>query len=324
MNISVVIPTYRRPELLARCLDALMHQTLPPEQFEIVVVSDGPDYETSVLYQAVAKTHRTRALKFLSTHSRRGPAAARNVGWKNSRGQLIAFTDDDCIPDPGWLAALWNAFIMTGTPVVAFTGRTIVPTSSPPTDYELNISNLERAEFITANCACTRRALERVGGFDEHFTMAWREDTSLHFAFLQHEIPICRIPEAIVTHPVRKHPWAISLKEEKKGIFNVLLYKKYPELYKSKIDRHIPLNYYLIDLCLLLTLCGLLVRIDWLALVSFGGWLLLTLSFVFKRLRRTTHSPRHVAEMLVTSVAIPILATYYRWYGSIKYGVLLP
>src|SRR5690606_30571680 len=113
---------------------------------------------------------------------RHGPAAARNVGWRAARCEVVAFTDDDCIPDPGWLAAGTRA-VEQG--FAAATGRVVVPLPDAPTDYERDAAGLARAEFVTANCFCRRSVLEALGGFDERFSAAWREDSDLHFALLR-------------------------------------------------------------------------------------------------------------------------------------------
>src|SRR5690606_26721604 len=107
-RVSVVIPTYRRPDLLERCLSALCLQTLAAEKFEIVVVHDGPCPKFVAQTSALACTHTASggpALHAFATRTRRGPAAARNLGIRQAQGELVAFTDDDTIPDSGWLAA---------------------------------------------------------------------------------------------------------------------------------------------------------------------------------------------------------------------------
>jgi glycosyltransferase involved in cell wall biosynthesis len=323
MKISVVIPTYQRPELLLRCVTALAHQSMDATEFEIIVVSDGPDIKTRDVMHSFAGKHPQLRVRALSTDSKGGPAAARNKGWMNSIAELIAFTDDDCIPDRDWLASMWKAYAENALAAVAFTGRTTVPISSPPTDYELNISHLSTAEFITANCAVSRPALEQVQGFDEQFTMAWREDSDLHFKFILANIPIIRVANAHVTHPVRKHKWAVSLKDEKKGVFNVLLFKKYPELYREKIERNVPVNYYLICFSFLMMVAGLILEMRIPAMAGCVLWSTLTLMFIIKRLKNTRRDFVHVMEMIVTSLGIPWLSLYYRWKGSLKYKAIL-
>jgi glycosyltransferase involved in cell wall biosynthesis len=322
MKISVVVPTYKRPNLLLRCVEALRSQEFQKSEYEIIVVSDGPDSETQSALEELKKDGPL--IRFLSLPAKRGPAAARNFGWRSSRCDLIVFTDDDCIPDQQWLANFWSTFLNVKTFKAAFKGNTIVPIPPVPTDYERNISNLATAEFITANCACTRSALESVGGFDEEFTMAWREDSDLQFKFIEHQIPIISV-DALVTHPVRKAPWGVCLKDEKKGIFNSLLYKKYPELYKQRIQASPPWHYYTMVTLIIAFVIGLLTSSTNLASTSFVLWFILVLWFTAKRLRNTKRDLSHIIEMLFTSMFIPFLSIYYRICGAIKFrSQLLP
>ncbi|HXL55663.1 MAG TPA: hypothetical protein VN958_05365 [Chitinophagaceae bacterium] len=88
--------------------------------------------------------------------------------------------------------------------------------SRNPTDFERNTALLEHVDFVTANCACTKKALEKIGGLDEDFTMAWREDSAFEFDLLENDITIIKVNEAIIVHPVRT-AWGISIMEQKKA-----------------------------------------------------------------------------------------------------------
>src|SRR5690606_20692240 len=143
-----------------------------------------------------------------------------------------------------WLENLVNFY--KGETLVAYSGFTFVPLSSQPSDYELNIAHLQTANFITANCACTVKALMAVNGFDERFETAWREDSDLEFKLITNRIPITKVQAARVVHPVRQVPWGISIKEQKKGIYDALVYNKYPSLYRIKTQSRPHWNYYLI------------------------------------------------------------------------------
>src|SRR5690606_28167604 len=104
--ISIVVPTYRRPALLARCVRALPSQRFPRSLYEIIVVTDGPDGETlAVLNQFTGNP----VVRIHSLPQKSGPAAARNAGWRMAEGRLILFTDDDCIPARHWIDAYWTA-----------------------------------------------------------------------------------------------------------------------------------------------------------------------------------------------------------------------
>ncbi|MBJ9734201.1 glycosyltransferase family 2 protein, partial [Burkholderia cenocepacia] len=102
--VSVVVPTYRRPDLLERCLDALCAQVFDPTTYEIVVVDDDPAGSARAVVDACrARVTDVPVIRYMTAPDTQGPAGARNVGWRSAGGALIAFTDDDTIPDPTWL-----------------------------------------------------------------------------------------------------------------------------------------------------------------------------------------------------------------------------
>ena len=103
MNVSVVIPTFQRPELLARCLRALATQSVSAEDFEVVVADDAADPSTRDLVARLAGELPCSAT-YVPVEGTHGPAGARNIGWRTARGSLIAFTDDDTIPATDWLS----------------------------------------------------------------------------------------------------------------------------------------------------------------------------------------------------------------------------
>ena len=319
-KISVVIPTYKRPKLLIKCLTALSKQTLDGANFEVIVVSDGPDPETHNQIQPWVRSETIR-VSYIQTSEKKGPAAARNLGWRSSIHPLIAFTDDDCLPEPDWLENFLNFY--KGETLVAYSGFTYVPLSSQPSDYELNIAHLQSANFITANCACTAKALKAVNGFDERFETAWREDSDLEFKLITNRIPIIKVQAARVVHPVRQVPWGISIKEQKKGIYDALLYKKYPSLYRSKIQSRPLWNYYLINILWVAILALILsYPTPWLYPIVLLQIILIS-AFIVKRLRYSKKSVSHILEMIGTSLIIPSLSVFWRIYGAIKYRVFL-
>lgn len=311
------MPTYKRPALLMRCLKALLRQKFNANEFEVIVVSDGPDPQT----QSMMKRLRAagRQLKFFVLPEKKGPAAARNLGWLSTCGQIIAFTDDDCIPNPNWLNAIYTNL----NPALpeALAGKVVVPVSSKPTDYEPNTAGLEAAGFVTANCACTRLALLKTGGFDERFCLAWREDSDLEFKLITQKINIKRVADAVVVHPVREAQWGVSLKEQKKTKYNALLYGRYPKLYRNKIQSAPPILYYGIVAGFILFVLGAMFSIPPLLKTGLVLWPALTVCFIIKRLYGARLTPAHIAEMVVTSIFIPFLSLYWQWYGAIKYRV---
>ena len=163
--VSVVVPTRDRPDRLRRLLAALREQTLGKDRFEVIVVADGAGEPTlSVLADEQARGEL--AVAIVARMVAGGPGAAHNSGWRLARAPLIAFTDDDCIPTPGWLAAA----LALGRPGALIQGKT-EPDPSELGDAGLlsRTVSVERAgpQYETCNIFYPRAALESLGGFDE-------------------------------------------------------------------------------------------------------------------------------------------------------------
>ncbi|AOB32561.1 glycosyl transferase family 2 [Bordetella sp. H567] len=320
-RISVVVPTYRRPDLLERCLGALLRQTLPSADYEIIVCDDGPSDAARQTVSKMTPVAGGPSVRYIPVTATQGPAGARNAGWRHARAELIAFTDDDTVPDPAWLAAGLAAF---RPGVDALSGRIVMPLPPNPTDYELDASRLQDAEFATANVFLRRAALEHVGGFDPRFRLAWREDSDLHFALMEHGLRIERAPQAIVVHPIRPGAFGVGMGMQRKIVFDTLLYKKHPRLYRERIRPHPPWFYLSVTALLLLALGALAA--GWLpgGVAALAAWAALTGWFSLRRLRGTRRTPDHIAEIVVTSAAIPPLSIFWRVVGSLRYRAGFP
>lgn len=318
--VSVVVPTCGRPYLLSRCLASLLSQRFEPSRYEIIVVDDNPSRSTHevVADWAIRAAHNGLAVFYLASGGPHGPAAARNRGWHAARGKIIAFTDDDTVAEPHWLQNGLRAF---DDDVQAVWGRIVMPLSAQPTDYERDAKNLEQAEFVTANCFCRKQVLGELGGFDERFRFAWREDSDLYFRLLGRNGRIVHAPAAVITHPIRPASWGVSLRQHKKIQSDALLYKKHPALYREKIRATPRWDYYLIVAALLI--CIAAAGLGYLGAAALAGslWLLLTVRFFLMRLMPTVKTPAHIAEMIVTSALIPPVAVFWRLIGAVKFRV---
>ena len=321
MAVSVVVPTCGRPQLLQRCLEALLRQELAPGAFEVLVVDDGDDADSERIVTTLAQAHPDHALRFLRPSPGRGPAVARNFGWRAARAEVIAFTDDDTVPAPDWLSQGLRALRQGRRAALA--GRVAVPrppgAQGAPTDHEWMTRGLSNAAFVTANAFVLKPALERVQGFDERFRRPWREDSDLQFRLERHYGPIRRCERAVVAHPVRPERWGVSLHQQKNVFYDALLYRKHPRLYRQRVRRVPPWDYYAVVLAALAALAGLLLGQRRLAAGAAALALVLVLHLAWRRLRRSARTPGHVAEMLVTSALIPFLSVYWRLRGALHF-----
>lgn len=182
IEISVIIPTFRRPAALMQCLDALALQTMQCfSSFEVIVVDDGSPEPVEL------DPHRWDNHFILSVICQKnaGPAAARNRGAEAASGMLLAFTDDDCLPGPGWLDALVSALQETPEALVGTATWNGIPenlfsaASQLIIDivYDHNNQHPDDAHFLASNnFACARRYFLEMRGFDESFPRPGAED----------------------------------------------------------------------------------------------------------------------------------------------------
>lgn len=222
-QISVVIPTHNRAHGLARLLDALSRQSLAPAGFETIVVDDGSEEPV----RAEAGGLGVRVLRHAQP---RGPAAARNSGWRAASADIVAFIDDDCTPAEGWLEAILAAADRAQAVVQ---GRVApLPEDSSrmsPLAHTIEVSGPSPL-FVSANVAYPRALLERLGGFDERFKRACGEDAELG-ARAQKAGAVTRFAgDALVYHEVRELSLAEHLRHTTKWVDAVHAVALHPEL----------------------------------------------------------------------------------------------
>ncbi|MBI4021208.1 MAG: glycosyltransferase [Candidatus Aenigmarchaeota archaeon] len=217
--ISVIIPAHNRPQELARVLQALREQTVPPG--EVVVVDD------SVPPLAPEAFPGLRVVQLPPTsHS-----VARNKGVAAARGDIIAFTDDDCVPARDWIERLTARF--RDPAVIGVEGKTTADRMGPGFHAT---ENLRGGNYPTCNLALRKAALQAVGGFDERYGF-FREDTDLAFAVLSRGGTIVFADDVLVHHPPRKISPRTPLKELRMIKSDIRLYRKFPSLYRRHLGR---------------------------------------------------------------------------------------
>ncbi|MCC6730580.1 MAG: glycosyltransferase [Chthonomonadales bacterium] len=192
--ISVIIPTCHRNEQLALCLDRLApgEQTLPPDRYEVIVTDDGSASTAERILR-----ERYPWARWVPG-PRKGPAANRNSGARQARGEWLVFTDDDCLPEPAWLAAYADAMAQDA---LALEGA-IAPVGEPASELSECPTNLAGGCFWSANISVKRSLFEAVGGFDARFPYAAHEDEDLYLR-LRERTRVRFVPGARVLHPIR-------------------------------------------------------------------------------------------------------------------------
>lgn len=318
--VSVVVPACGRMDLLDRCLDALTRQQCDPRQVEIIVVDDEPNHNTLHLVAGWrARTlERGPRLSYVANPGPPGPASARNRGWRAARAPIVAFTTDDAVPEPGWLAAGLAAF---RDDVDLVCGRIRTPLPGRPSEYQHSAHEHEAADFTSASCLFRKTVLERLDGFDERFSLPRGSDADLYFRLLEHGVSIVCAPRALVVRPLRPAPWGASLLQVRHAVFDALLYKKHPALYRQKVEAGPRWDHYAIVGVLLLALAAMLAGLPAPAGLAFTGWVLLTGRLCAHRLRGVAHTPAHVADIVITSALLPPLAVFWRLAGAVRYRV---
>lgn len=185
-EIAVVVPTYRRPDRLRRLVNALARQTIDPGRWELFVVDDcSGDASVDELLLELPRLVPVAATA-LRTPRNGGPAVARNLGWRAASAPLIAFMDDDVVPDPQWLEAGVRAFDDPAVGVVQ--GRTCLPDGvdwkTLPPGYSWRTIEEKSPHFEACNIFYRRAALEATTGFDEDLAW-WGEDTTVGWQVLE-------------------------------------------------------------------------------------------------------------------------------------------
>jgi GT2 family glycosyltransferase len=210
-RVSVAVSTYQRAAALPRLVEALERQTLPLSDFEVVIADNGATDDTPAVLRRL-QAESLLDIRVVRAEKNRGPAAGRNLAWRAAHAPTIAFTDDDCRPQPDWLAAGLTA--LAGAAVVV--GRT----EPPPEQLWLEdgpfarVVRVEEARFFeTCNVFYRRSDLEAAGGFDETFLTPAGEDTDLALRIRPRGEGVVFAPDALVYHDIRPSDFVAAARE---------------------------------------------------------------------------------------------------------------
>lgn len=204
MRVSIVIPTFNGASRIGRTLQAIRTQTFKGE-VEVIVVNDGSRDATA---RVVAGFDGVKLL----SQPNQGPAAARNHGTRVASGDILLFTDDDCVPQPDWIERMLEPFAdpsVAGAKGAYLTRQKKLVARFVQAEYEDKFAKMARYPFIdfidTYSAGFRREVLIRYGGYNTSFPTACAEDVELSYRMRKDNLPMMFVATARVyhTHPER-------------------------------------------------------------------------------------------------------------------------
>ena len=264
VRFSVIIPAYNAESTLAACLKALDSQSMPREDYEVIVVDDGSTDGTS----RIAKRFN---INFIFQKNQ-GPAVARNRGANAAVGDIILFTDSDCVSDHNWIQEMVRPFNnpdIIGVKGAYKTRQTSLAARFAQAEFEDRYDLLQKYHYIdmidTYSAAFQKDVFLKIGGFDEGFPVANNEDTDLSYRLVASGYKLIFNPRAFVYHT---HPDTLIKYLTVKfwrGYWRMVVYRRYPD--KAVKDTYTPK---VVKIQTLLTAFSLpLLCLSWLATIFF-------------------------------------------------------
>lgn len=313
--ISVIIPVYNGEKTIGECLNSLIDQTKKPD--EIIVIDDGSKDKTK-------NTVKTFENVILLEQEHKGPAVARNLGARNAKGDILLFTDSDCVPDKNWLEEMMKPFeneVIVGVQGRYKTKQKELIARFSQLEIEDRYERMKKRkhiDFIGSYSAGYRKNIFlKFGGFDQSFPIASGEDSALSFKLAEKNYKMIFNPNAIVYH---KHPNTLEKYLKQKfwrSYWRILLYRKHKKktISESYTPQILKLQIMLLyTLVLLLTISLFYINLVWISLSILILLFISTLPFSVK----TFDKDKKVA---LVSPLILILRTIAFGAGLI-YGIL--
>jgi len=233
-DVSIVVATRNRARRLRALLESLAAQR--DARFEVIVVVDGSTDDTDAVVAAAASDGMALSAIRLEGDGR-GPATARNVGWRRAGAPLVAFIDDDCVADGRWLAELLAAHRVA--PGALVQGRT----QADPAELT-KLSAFSRSVIVeqlgpwfeTCNIGYPKQLLERLGGFDESF-QHYAEDADLAWRAIEGGARAEFVPGALVHHAVHTPGALAQLRDSQRWADAVRAFARHPGMRDSFTHR---------------------------------------------------------------------------------------
>jgi glycosyltransferase involved in cell wall biosynthesis len=231
MKVSVVIPAYNAESTIGQAVAQSLAQAREPLKVEVIVVDDGSNDGTAKVAESAGAT--------VISQENAGPAAARNRGWESAAGQVICFTDSDCVPMAGWLENLLAGF--TDEQVGAVAGSYEIANTNSWLAHWVHQEIMERHKrmppfvgaFGSYNVAIPRYVLQATGGFDPRYRRASGEDNDLSYRIIKKDWRIAFRPQAKVSHYHPERVWKYLKEQYRHGFWRAKLYQEHPDMLRG-------------------------------------------------------------------------------------------
>lgn len=314
-TLTSVIVASHREKSISSTLEFIANQiTYLTEHYEeigteTIVVTDYPNGHLQTMFPTV---------KWIYVNNK-SISVKRNVGIQQAKGAIVAFVDDDCIPDLLWLNE-GSEYLLQHEDCAGVEGFTSIMTSDTVLACNVDYKRLEKPGFRTNNIFYRKCVLDLVGGFDEKFSFQ-REDVDLAFRLLEKGYKIDYDSNIKVTHTLRPNEWYDLIKSCWNKRFDPLLYRKHRKLYRKYIRSPFPPSLLLLFVCYILTILTLNTPIAFKCIGFFS--IFASLGVVAKRIRKGKKGLLIVLREALLVMAAPFVLVSALLFGNIKYRSFL-
>lgn len=227
MDISIIIPTYNRLKCLRKCLESLLSQTYPKDKFEIIVVNNGGSDKAGKIVKAIGSGYNIRYFYLIKNS---GPAAARNLGLKNSDSEIVAFIDDDNVVNRCWIenivrfhrlfpeeGAIQGGLLNSSEKNFFGLAWKFIFDTYIEKSMVIDEENPKKryVDVLGGNVSFKKMILEEMAGYNENLGLA--EDLDLKYRLQHKGIRVLYAPEISATHFYRSNALSFIRQEFSKG-----------------------------------------------------------------------------------------------------------
>jgi glycosyltransferase involved in cell wall biosynthesis len=229
--VSIVVPAYNSSRTIRSCIEACLNQDYP--ELEVIVVDDGST-------DGMGEIVRGYPVRYIRKPNG-GPASARNVGWRAAIGEIVCFTDADCIPVRDWVSRLVSGYTSDEVAAVGGSYEIVNPDSLLATCIheeiiQRHLSMPREVDYLGSfNLSLRKRVLEEVGGFDEGYRKASGEDNDLSYRLSKLGYKLIFDSEAKVAHHHPERLWPYLLHQFRHGYWRMKLYREHPYMAKGDV-----------------------------------------------------------------------------------------